>query len=447
LRLAPCVHDAVTHYLELLEGKHAASTREILAAATERHDLTSDGRPLCTVLRPHMLDAASYDASCRAAALVNTGLMHVVERLLDDPDYARAAGIPEHLDPVLELDRAHGLPSIMSRLDGIIDGDGVIKFIEFNSEPGHVLDNYAVDRVFSSMPIADELRRRFPFRTIPLADCAFDALLEDNRRNGKSGPPCVALVRTTADITVGKNFNWLARAASEGCRVLVAAPGEFVHRSDKLFVEQHQVDLLILDPETMLLRPPGAKAMLDAVAAGSVRTLYGVSRGIVSSAKIVFELLSDPAHWEGLDAEITGALTRHVPWTRRLHECDTTRDGEVIDLMSWVADNQERLVVKPSGGYGGEGVMPGWTATKEEWTRKLEDALRRPHVVQERVEAPTELFPVWRDGQLHHEPFHYDLNPYIWNGDIVSGYVMRLTKGAIHNVASGDGILAAKWIL
>jgi hypothetical protein len=229
--------------------------------------------------------------------------------------------------------------------------------------------------------------------------------------------------------------------------VLVAAPGEFVHRNNRLRVEQHEVDLLILDAETMLVQPPGAKAMLDAVAAGSVRTLYGVSRGILSSAKIVFELLNDPAHWDGLDDEVTEALRRHIPWTRRLHECHSTYEDESIDLMSWVAENQERLVIKPSGGFGGEGVLPGWTATKEEWTKKLESSLRRPHVVQKRVEAPTELFPVWQDGQLRYEPFRYDLNPYIWNGDVVSGYVMRLTKGAIHNVASGDGMLAAKWIL
>ena len=211
--------------------------------------------------------------------------------------------------------------------------------------------------------------------------------------------------------------------------------------------EGQPVDLLVLDAETMLLQPPEAKPMLDAVAAGSVRTVYGVSRGILSSAKIVFELLSDPEHWEGLDDEVTEALARHIPWTRRLHDGTTMRDGEAIDLLSWVAENQERLVIKPSGGFGGDGVQPGWTATKEEWTKKIADSLRRPHVVQERVVAPTELFPVWQDGQLRYESFHYDLNPYIWNGDTVAGYVMRLTKGAIHNVASGDGMLVARWIL
>lgn len=441
------LHDAVSHYGELLEGPHGRSTHELLAAATERHDLTSDGRPLCSVLRPHLLDAVSYEASCRAAALVNRGLMHVVERLIDDPEYARSAGIPEHLDPVLELDRAHGAPSVMSRLDGMLDHDGVIKFIEFNSEPGHILDNFAIDRTFASMPIAQEMARRFPFRSIPLADCAYDALLDDQRRNGKGGPPCIALVRSTADISVGKNFNWLARAASDGCRVLVASLEEFEHRGGRLHVEQHAVDLLILDPETLLVRPPAAQKVLAAITAGSVRPLFGISRGLLSSAKIVFELLSDPAHWEGLDDEVTTALACHVPWTRRLHECDTQRDGETIDLMSWVADHREQLVIKPSGGFGGEGVLPGWVATNEQWAKKLEDALRRPHVVQERVESPSELYPVWKDGRIAYEPFYSDLDPYVWNGDVVAGYVVRLTRGAIHNVASGDGMLAAKWLL
>ena len=443
----PLVRGAIEHYLELLTGKHLASTREILEEATERHDLTHRGRPLCSVLRPHMVDEATYAAACDAALAVTRALHHVVERIVFDRAYARAAGIPEHMDAVLDLDRDMGRPSMFGRIDGMLDATGTIRFIEFNSEPGYVLDDREVDRIFSTMPIATEFAQRHPFRTIPLLERTFDTLLGESRRQGRRGPPCIGVVRTTADVTAGRNFAWLADAAANGATVLIAPPEEFVYRRNQLLVDKRKVDILLLDAETMLLRPPSAKDLLAAVAEGDVRTLYGVSRGVVSSAKLVFELLSDPEHWTGVDHAATAALEKHVPWTRRLRECTTTYDGGTIDLLSYVSDHRESFVIKPSGGFGGEGVLAGWASTDEEWQRKLKTSLVRPHVVQQRVEAPEELYPVWENGQCVLKTFFSDFDPYVWDGESAGGYMVRLGTGAVLNVASGGGSLAPKWIL
>ena len=57
----------------------------------------------------------------------------------------------------------------------------------------------------------------------------------------------------------------------------------------------------------------------------------------------------------------------HVPWTRVVAERSTEFDGKKIDLLPWIADNREQLVLKPNDDYGGRGIVLGWTVSAEKW--------------------------------------------------------------------------------
>lgn len=438
------VRDAIDHYCELLSGKHGRSTREQLIEATARFNLRYfDKRPLCIVLRPNFIESHAYAESCRAATLVNRAIRHFTERLLADRKRAVDAGIPEYLQPILDLDRRHGEPPAFARLDGILDEDGTIKFIEYNSEPGSILDADTIDAVFSAMPIARDFAQRFSFRTVPALPLAFDALYDRHRQHGKHGAPCIGVVRSTADASFDRVLLWLG---SQGCRVMIARLAEFNLANGLLTVEKRPIDIVLAPWRMFFDPPPEAKPLLEALSTGAVRAFRGLSRGLTGSAKVLFDLLSDPTQWDGLDNECTEALAAHVPWTRRVRQCTTSWRGGKIDLVPFVAEHRADLVLKPSGSLGGEGVVLGWTVDDARWRVAVEKALARPHVVQERVVSPTELYPVLTDESFTLEERQSDFNPFVWNGERAEGHFIRATRSGVHNLSGGSSLLA-KWIL
>ena len=81
---------------------------------------------------------------------------------------------------------------------------------------------------------------------------------------------------------------------------------------------------------------------------------------------------------------------RHVLWTRVLADRRTVLPGGAAgDLLEYARREREVLVLKPSRGYGGEGVLLGQTATQSAWEGALDTAL-----------ADTELWVVQRLGQI-----------------------------------------------
>jgi len=441
--------EAVAHYDALLFDKHRESTQAEFARAIERHHLYLDDRPRCDLLRPHMVDAQTYDRARRAAALVNRGIVGLVERLLRDPALLEAAGVPSYFEPILAIDRDTGGPCTMARLDGFLDETGTIKFIEYNTDPwgGTIAESDEFDAAFSAMPIAKEFAARFPFTTVRVLDLVLEALYVDHERAGGRGPPAIAMVDTTTKPTLLRELSY---AASRGCPVVSAALDELFEEDGELFVEDQRVDVVFIPwpqlLEVLLGGGDAGKPLRSALARRSVRTLTGVSRGLLSGAKILFDLLSDPAHAHLFDRDVAEALARHVPWTRRVRDCKTPFGNETIDLLPYIEAHPERFALKPSGGQDGKGVVLGWECDRAEWQQTLKRAMSRPHVVQERVSPPAQPFPALVDGTVGMVDRLVDFNPYIWNADRIEGALVRANKSGRLNIYAG-GSVPGKWIL
>jgi uncharacterized circularly permuted ATP-grasp superfamily protein len=160
-----------------------------------------------------------------------------------------------------------------------------------------------------------------------------------------------------------------------------------------------------------------------------------------------FALLSDDRNAHLFTPDEQQVIEAHIPWTRRVSDRKTLFHGQEIDLLSFIADNRHRLVLKPNDEYGGKGVIIGWEASADDWTAALREATTSPHVVQERVEAAYEDFPAVVDGRLNISPRLVDADPYIFQGRTVSGSLTRLSSVALLNVTAGGGSVAPAFIV
>jgi hypothetical protein len=93
--------------------------------------------------------------------------------------------------------------------------------------------------------------------------------------------------------------------------------------------------------------------------------------------------------WEVLTSEELAAryfsiaerqlFRRHVLWTRIVSERRTDTPDGPMDLVEYVRDYREELVLKPNRGYGGAGVVLGAALSQSEWETLIEQALAVQH--------------------------------------------------------------------
>ncbi len=158
--------------------------------------------------------------------------------------------------------------------------------------------------------------------------------------------------------------------------------------------------------------------------------------------KMIFGILTDERVLPLFTDEEREAVRMAVPWTRLVRAGKTVdRDGTPIDLLPWIAQNQQNLVLKPNDEYGGKGIYIGWTTSAEDWAAAIQEAQASPYVVQWKVEAPQVPFPVWGDAEgMVWEPQTIDIDPYMFYGE-AHGFLTRLSTTPLCNVTAGGGIV------
>jgi uncharacterized circularly permuted ATP-grasp superfamily protein len=155
--------------------------------------------------------------------------------------------------------------------------------------------------------------------------------------------------------------------------------------------------------------------------------------------KASLAVLSDERNEALYSAQERDAISANIPWTRVVEERRTTHDGVSVDLVPFIADHKDRLVLKPNDEYGGKGIVLGWEVDDTAWSEALRIALREPYIVQDRVSLPSEPYPSFADGQLVIADRMLDTAPYVVYGAHVDGCLTRLSTAALLNVTAGGG--------
>jgi hypothetical protein len=181
----------------------------------------------------------------------------------------------------------------------------------------------------------------------------------------------------------------------------------------------------------------------DLIAAARDRRAAVVNpfRARVANNKKLFALLGDPRFAHLVEDSEKQVIAETIPWTRVLQEGRAGYGEWVVDLLAFVSDNRERLVLKPASDYGGHGVSLGMETEQGEWDRLIEEHHgQRDYVVQEYVPVPEEMFPTVEDGHVHMRLKRFNINPFGLGGRY-AGMITRISDQAVINVSAGGGLL------
>jgi hypothetical protein len=433
--------DPIAEYHRLLEADPSAAGEQArwLREAFARESVTFDGEPVPSFVRPHFVARRDWDAlrsqghqvieiAARVARHVFEGDLGILCDFLGVPAAERrwVAHDPGPPDVVL------------SRLDAFVTPDGP-RFIEVNSDaPAGFGYGDRMAGLFEKLPVFRAFADRVPVSYRPSTEALMRAVVSQGRRT--TGRPRIAIVDWAEVKTLPDQEILRDAFLSRGFACILVDPREMDLSGGRLHAAGAPVDLVYERAVLSVLveREDEVRAYLEAYT-GGLCPFVNSFRCRLTEDKAFFAILTDEAFAPLVSEDERALLTRVLPWTRRVAERRTLKDGREIDLVPFVIESRERLVLKPSHSWGGRSVFLGSETSPDEWEAAVRAGLDAPWVVQERVSIPEEPFPVADEaGELSFVSLKVNVNPFYVAGE-EAGAVTRASRSSVINVSAGGG--------
>jgi hypothetical protein len=396
-------------------------------------------RPLLT--RPAFLDAGQTRTLDHDLRLLLHALHTLPRRLFDGDEaaFARALGWTQP-GAAAALDRLSGPPVPLGRADLVRTMDG-FRLVEFNTSSSLGSFEFGeLCRATLSDPSFHDFAAGRLYHVDPLAEMS-DTL------TGLSGTspadrPTVALVDwVESPIAVDASL-FIDLMVDRGFRVLSCTVADLELTREGLTAHGERIDVVY---RTFLFKTAAEDpeagprlAVLDrAVRAGAV-TVFTPLNADLYGTKAALAMLSDPAYADRFTADERAVIDRVLPWTRSMTGARATPAEDGGSLAEFVRRHRGELVLKPSIGHAGRGVVAGWLVSQPEWDALVDRADAGDHIVQRKAESVAELFhPGAADGDPSTCFLHWGM--FVTGSGLSGGFVKGLLDRPQDIRFLGDG--------
>ncbi|HEY3933801.1 MAG TPA: hypothetical protein VGL65_04220 [Gemmatimonadales bacterium] len=406
--------------------------------------LSFGDRPLCTVVRPRLLREREYSALRSVSAELLGAFRVIGEAATSDPGFREQFRLNDWEVTLLESAPKLHVPAPLSRLDAFIDpADGVARITEYNAEtPAGTGYCDILAELFLAMPAMRRFTEDWVVKPLPARHHLFNTLLKTwHAFRGVRTLPVIAIVDWHDVPTVPEFRICQEYFQSMGCECVITTPDALTYEGGRLREAGGTVVDLVYKRVLIheLVEECGLEhPLVRAVVEGAVCMVNPFSCKPLHK-KASLAVLSDERNADHFTSLQREAIARHVPWTRVVEERHTTIDGKTIDLVPWIGEHRDDLVLKPNDDYGGAGIVLGWEVDASEWEIAVTRALAEPHVVQHRITLPSEPFAAVVDGMVTRDDRIVDTAPFCWHGAWADGMLSRISTSTLVNVTAGGG--------
>jgi hypothetical protein len=430
-------------YHSLLTEDVAQASHEHLDGSLRKRGLVFGDRPLCTVLRPRLITGDAYAALQAQVMPLLRAFRRIHERAVGDLAFRQQFRLTDWEETLFAADPGYARPSPTSRLDFFLaPGSNSLGLTEYNAEtPAGAAYGDALSDLFLDMPAMREFARTHEITPLPARHGVTGALLDAWQAfSGSRARPRIAILDWD-DVPTKTEFElFQAHFHAIGLECVIDDPRNVEYRDGALVAGGRTIDLVY---KRVLISELVEQCGLDSALVRAVRDkavcMVDGFRCKALHKKASLAVLSDEANAAMFPTDERLAIARSIPWTRIVEQRTTTWRGAAVDLIRLILDLREWLVLKPNDDYGGKGITLGWTVDASTWEAAVTAALASPHIVQERVEIPSESYPSWIDGRVEFLERQYDTAPFVTNGEYMEGLLTRLSTAVLLNVTAGGG--------
>src|SRR5258706_3719624 len=357
--------EAVTLYHHLLADEELAqSSLTLLDDGLERARLVFGGRRLSPYLRPHFVTEEDFAGVTRVCETVWKAIEKVKDAAVLDSSLLDELGLTEIERELVRIDPGYRAVSPTARLDSFLT-DEAYSFVELNGEsPAGIAYADAAFEIFEQLPVMKRFAetyqlRRFHGRPLMLkllVDCFAEFL---GRRPEQA--PHIAIVDLKGMPTQNEFELFREYFEAEGYPSIIAAPEDLEFSNGRLRAGEFEIDIvykrLLVNEYLPVMKQHSA--LLDAYRARAI-CLVNSFRSKIIHKKALFAVLTDARHSSLFTVDEREMILGHVPWTRMVRAGKSDYYGDQIDLLEFIGERRERLVLKPNDDYGGHGIHIGW---------------------------------------------------------------------------------------
>jgi len=415
--------EAIARYHKILETEPFRDLNWVkeLQERMEAAHLSSGGRLLCPFLRPNFVTQRQYDT------LVKTGeaLISAVDRMLQmvlasPPLLARMELFPAE-KMLAAIDPGYSVPQVSSKLD-LQMHNGTLHVVQYNSDSTTgVAYGEGLSDLFYDCPPVKEFRRKYNLTRVGGKRPFLAALLKAYKQFGGHKKPNIAILefRRPSGQSEYELFRDFFR--KEGYQAEIVSPDQLEYRNRVLRAGHFEINLIYrrISVQEFLMRFDLSHPLVQAYRDHAVCVVNSF-RSELAHKKAMFGLLTDESLTARFPAAERKAIRDHVPWTRLVAASKTTYRDQNIDLLEFMHQNREKLVLKPNDDYSDQHSFFGRENDQAAWERAVRQAQRTPYVVQERVEPARYMFPMMNYGHLEFKEMQVDVHPQAFLGKVSS---------------------------
>jgi hypothetical protein len=431
------------HLVELSKlGDGCSDLEREIEGWLAEHDVVFSGTTIPFVLMPHFVSPGQVRRIRHAVACLSDVLNRFCDAYPDEPALQEELALSAHEDALVRLDPGFPHPVRICRLDAFLRGYDV-KFLEFNADsPAGI--GYT-DILYEGLRRAIDLprvRAEFDTAYTPMLPELLATLLDAYQHVRAGRPdlpeqPRLGIVDAAGSPSVPEFRIICAAAGEQGLEASFGTLDDLTYDGSLLRLHGEPVHLV---QRRALLEDVAEGDLLAAIRDGRV-CCVNPFRSRVANNKKLFALLGDPRFTHLVAGEEADVIRATIPWTRVLRPGRTSYGDWVVDLLQFVSDNRERLVLKPASDYGGQGVALGIETDPSTWDGLIAGhAAGGDFVVQEYIPVPEEMFPTVEDGHIQMRLKRFNINPFGIGGRY-AGMITRISDRAVINVSAGGGLL------
>jgi uncharacterized circularly permuted ATP-grasp superfamily protein len=417
--------DAISRYNRLLENgpcRDLAWVDELHKRMEEEH-LSAGGRLICPFLRPNFITRRQYDSLVKTGESLISAIDRMQRMVLASPSLlARMELLPAE-KMLAAIDPGYQVPEVAARLDSHVN-NGTLQVVRYNADSpsGAAYTEVLADLFYDSPPVK-EFRKRYHLTRVGGKKHLLGALLKAYKQFGGHKKPNIAILEFRPAYHSEQSEFQLFRDffREEGYSVEIVSPDQLEYRNKILRKGPFEIDLVYrrISVQEFLMRFDLTHPLVRAYRERTVCVVNSF-RSELAHKKAMFGLLTDDSLTTKFPLAERKAIHDHVPWTRLVAAGKTTYNGETIDLLEFITQNRDKLVLKPNDDYSDQHSFFGWEMDENAWDRAIKQAMRSPYVVQEKVDPVRSVFPMVTYGQLEFKDMQVDVHPHAYLGKVLS---------------------------
>jgi hypothetical protein len=344
------------------------------------------------------------------------------------------------------VDPGYHMSEVAARFDLHLS-NGTLQVVQYNADsPSGLAWAEGLADIFYDCPPVKEFRKRYHLTRMGGKKYFLSALLKAHKQfagnNGHSKKPNIAILEFRAPFDGGRGEYELYRDffREAGYATEIVSPDQLEYRNRVLRSGSFEIDLIYrrISVQEFLMRFDLSHPLVQAYRNHAVCVVNSF-RSEMTHKKALFGLLTDETLTAKFPSAERKAIRDHVPWTRLVAPGKTTYRERTIDLLYFIHQNREKLVLKPNDDYSDQHSFIGAEMDQAAWERAVRQAQRSPYVVQEKVEPAMSVFPMMTYGHLEYREMQVDVHPQAFLGK-VSGCASWLSAGPAGAYSSSGGL-------